>query len=204
LFFARGKSSLGKHEKERLIRYVDSLGSGNLEVTCEAFASPDGSRDYNLRLGNKRCNSVREILSYYYSGGGIRFEAKSDIASQKEGSGRTRYVRLVAIPTGVSFRSDLSSLPVESAEDLQRLEQQLLKNSSPAPAVVAPSPSGVKAPATIKGVSPVDPSKLKGINPKAIDAVRSGADQKTKIPSTPATPKQAPAGSKEDNLKPIY
>jgi len=99
LFYNQGSSTINKEEKQRLIGFINSLDSGSFHVTCRATASPEGSKTYNLKLGQKRCDSIQKILSHYFSGL-FSFESKAEIAekTKREDYEWARNVKLTLIP----------------------------------------------------------------------------------------------------------
>ena len=101
LFFTQGSSTINKEEKQRLIGFINSLDSRSFHVTCRATASPEGSKSYNFKLGQKRCDSIQKILSHYFSGQ-LSFESKAEIAenTRREDYEWARNVKLTLIPAG--------------------------------------------------------------------------------------------------------
>lgn len=63
VFFATDKSSLNQESKETLAAQAEMLkGRQDLNVVVEGHADERGPREYNLALGERRANSVKESL----------------------------------------------------------------------------------------------------------------------------------------------
>ena len=63
VFFATNKSSLTTAARETLRKQATYLRKNkNLNVTVEGHADERGTREYNLALGERRANAVKEFL----------------------------------------------------------------------------------------------------------------------------------------------
>ena len=66
VFFATNKSSLTSASRETLRKQATYLRKNkNLNVTIEGHADERGTREYNLALGERRANSVKDYLMTY-------------------------------------------------------------------------------------------------------------------------------------------
>ena len=63
IFFATNKYNISTRGSETLLKQVTYLKNNqNLNVTLEGHADERGTREYNLALGEKRANAVRDFL----------------------------------------------------------------------------------------------------------------------------------------------
>lgn len=63
IFFATNKYSISTRGSETLLKQVTYLKNNqNLNVTLEGHADERGTREYNLALGEKRANAVKDYL----------------------------------------------------------------------------------------------------------------------------------------------
>ncbi len=63
IFFATNKYNISTRGSETLLKQVTYLKNNpNLNVTLEGHADERGTRDYNLALGEKRANAVKDYL----------------------------------------------------------------------------------------------------------------------------------------------
>ena len=66
VFFATNKSSLTTKSRETLRKQATFLRKNkNLSVTIEGHADERGTREYNLALGERRANAVKDYLMTY-------------------------------------------------------------------------------------------------------------------------------------------
>ena len=66
VFFATNKSSLTTAARETLRKQATYLRKNkNLNVTIEGHADERGTREYNLALGERRANAVKDYLMTY-------------------------------------------------------------------------------------------------------------------------------------------
>ena len=66
IFFATNKSSLTTASRETLRKQATYLRKNkSLNVTIEGHADERGTREYNLALGERRANSVKDYLMTY-------------------------------------------------------------------------------------------------------------------------------------------
>ena len=66
VFFATNKSSLTSASRETLRKQANYLRKNkNLNVTVEGHADERGTREYNLALGERRANAVKDYLMTY-------------------------------------------------------------------------------------------------------------------------------------------
>ena len=81
VFFATNKSSLTTKSRETLRKQATFLRKNkNLTVTIEGHADERGTREYNLALGERRANAVKDYLMTY----GISGKRMSVISYGKE------------------------------------------------------------------------------------------------------------------------
>ena len=81
VFFATNKSSLTTAARETLRKQATYLRKNkNLNVTVEGHADERGTREYNLALGERRANAVKDYLMTY----GISGKRMSVISYGKE------------------------------------------------------------------------------------------------------------------------
>ena len=81
VFFATNKSSLTTKSRETLRKQATFLRKNkNLNVTIEGHADERGTREYNLALGERRANAVKDYLMTY----GISGKRMSVISYGKE------------------------------------------------------------------------------------------------------------------------
>ena len=63
IFFATNKYNISTRGSETLLKQVTYLKNNqNLNVTLEGHADERGTREYNLALGEKRANAVKDYL----------------------------------------------------------------------------------------------------------------------------------------------
>ena len=63
IFFATNKYNISTRGSETLLKQVTYLKNNpNLNVTLEGHADERGTREYNLALGEKRANAVKDFL----------------------------------------------------------------------------------------------------------------------------------------------
>ena len=63
IFFATNKYNISTRGSETLLKQVTYLKNNqNLNVTLEGHADERGTREYNLALGEKRANAVKNYL----------------------------------------------------------------------------------------------------------------------------------------------
>ena len=81
VFFATNKSSLTTKSRDTLRKQATFLRKNkNLNVTIEGHADERGTREYNLALGERRANAVKDYLMTY----GISGKRMSVISYGKE------------------------------------------------------------------------------------------------------------------------
>ena len=81
VFFATNKSSLTSASRATLRKQANFLRKNkNLNVTIEGHADERGTREYNLALGERRANAVKDYLMTY----GISGKRMSVISYGKE------------------------------------------------------------------------------------------------------------------------
>ena len=72
VFFATNKSSVHSAAKETLAKQAAYIKSSGISVVIEGHADERGTREYNLALGERRANEVRDyLMSQGVSGGKI-------------------------------------------------------------------------------------------------------------------------------------
>ena len=62
VFFATNRSSLHSGAKDTLSKQAAYIKSSGITVVVEGHADERGTREYNLALGERRANSVRDYL----------------------------------------------------------------------------------------------------------------------------------------------
>lgn len=63
VFFALDSSNLSEHEKKHVHKQAEWLKSHpSVMATVEGYCDERGTREYNMALGDKRANEVKELL----------------------------------------------------------------------------------------------------------------------------------------------
>ncbi len=86
IFFNFDKSTLSRREHKELAKVAQAMEkSPNIRIRIVGYCDTRGSDDYNLKLSNRRCNAVLDVLVYDYGISNDRFQidpkGESDLLS---------------------------------------------------------------------------------------------------------------------------